>query len=152
MKNSANTYGSIPRFLHWVNALLIILVWFSSNIDDDSILFYWGHMMLGIATLVFTLAQIIWFFVDKKLDPLPDLPKWRKIAIHWNHILIMLIAFLVAASGIFLWQTDQFEDFHELLSIGLVLLFLMHVAGTFLYQFTKGKTLARMGIKFLDKK
>ncbi|MCP4142301.1 MAG: hypothetical protein GY755_18855 [Chloroflexi bacterium] len=151
MKNSALSYGLIARFLHWGNAILLILVWLSSNLDDDNVLFYAAHILPGLVALAFTILQAVWFFVDKKPDTLPDLPSWRKKAIDWNHWLIMLVSFLVTTTGVLLWQTDGGEDLHELLSSALVVLFLMHVVGVFLYQFTKGNTLNRMGIKFFDR-
>jgi cytochrome b561 len=151
MKNSANTYGKISRFLHWGNAVLLLIVWIASEFDDDGILFYWSHMQLGIAAFFLTLVQILWNFIDKTPKELPEMPKWRRIAIDWNHKLILLVALLGSGTGFFLWKTDQFEDMHEIFGTALVFLFIMHVAGTFLYQFTKGNTLARMGIKNLKK-
>lgn len=151
MKNSAITYGKVARLLHWVNAILLVVVWLASDSDDDSLIFYWGHIMAGLAALAFSSIQIVWHFADKTPDPLPDLPNWRKKAIDWNHWLIMLMAFLGTTTGVILWQTDRLEDFHELLSSALVLLFLIHVGGVLLYQFTKGDTLGRMGIKFFSR-
>ena len=146
MRNSSLTYGSAARTLHWINSLLLVIVWLTSNIEDDSTLFYWGHIILGLVALVFTALQIIWHFADKTPDPLPDLSNWRKNAIKWNHWLIMFTALILAISGVILWQTDNAEDLHELLSTALVLLFVMHLGGIFLYQFTKGNALKRMGI------
>ncbi len=151
MKNSATTYGYIAWLLHWVNAILLIGVWLTSNLDDDSPLFYWGHIIAGLAALAFTIAQIIWHFADKTPDPLPDLPAWRKLAIHLNHWLIMLTALLGSSTGVLLWRMDRLEDIHELLSWALVLLFLMHIGGVLLYQFIKGDTLSRMGINFFSR-
>ncbi len=151
MKNSALSYGMIARFLHWGNAILLIFVWFSSNFDDIPKTFYAVHILPGLVALAFTVLQILWFFADKTPQPLPDLPAWRKKAIDWNHWLIMSVSFLTTTSGILLWQLDRGEDIHELFSSGLVLLFLMHVAGVFLYQFTKGNTLNRMGIRIFDR-
>ena len=152
MKNLAQSYGYFARLLHWINAILLIVVWLSHNLDDDGVLFYWFHIVAGLAALGFTTFQIIWHFIDKSPDPLPDLPTWRKVAIDWNHWLILITAFLGSASGVILWQTDQLEDIHELLAVVLLLLFLMHVGGALLYQFTKGDTLGRMGIKFFSKR
>jgi len=151
MKNSALTYGSIARWLHWVNAILLIVVFLTSDLEDGSPLFYWGHIMAGLAALGFTTVQIVWHFADKTPDALPDLPNWRKMAINWNHWLIMITAFLGTTSGVILWQTDTLEDFHEFLAAALVLLFLMHVGGVFLYQFTKGDSLGRMGLKIFKR-
>ncbi len=151
MRNSTLSYGYIARILHWANAILLIVVWLTSNFDEDSALFYWGHIMVGLAAMAFTVIQITWHFADKTPDPLPGLLEWRKTAIKWNHWLIMLAALLVTSSGVLLWQTDRFEDFHELLSSASVLLFLLHLAGVFLYQFTIGNTLKRMGINLFDR-
>ncbi len=144
MMNSANKYGLISRALHWTNAFLLIVVYIVSDFDDDSALFYWGHILAGLGALGFTIAHLVWHFVDKRLDELPGLPKWRKLAIDLNHWLIMLTALLGSSTGIILWRTDRLEDFHEFLSVVLILLFIMHVGGALLYQFTKGDSLSRM--------
>ncbi len=151
MQNTANNYGSIARLLHWVNALLLIVAWLTSSFDSDSPLFYWGHIMAGLAALGFTIAQIVWHFANRNPDPLPGLPGWRKLAIQWNHWLILLTALLGTSTGVILWLTDSLEDIHELVSWILVLLFLMHVGGAFLYQFIKGDTLGRMGLKLFNR-
>lgn len=148
MKNSKQTYGSIARILHGVNAILIILVWLSHDLDGGGQLFYATHILLGLVALGFTIAQLIWYFVDRSPDALPELSPLRKMAIHWNHILIMVTATFAGVSGVVLWQLDRIEGIHELMSNALVLLFLMHVAGVLFYQFTKGNTLGRMGLDF----
>ena len=151
MKNTMTTYGTIARLLHWLNALLIILVWATGDLDDSP-LFDALHIWPGVAALIFTVAQIGWHFGDRTPDSLPGLATWRKQAIHWNHWLIMLIALLASASGVGAWLGgDLFEEMHEFMALPLILLFLMHVAGVFLYQFTKGDSLGRMGVKFFSR-
>ena len=146
MNNTRFSYGNAARYIHALNAILLIITWASHDLEGEGQLFFILHIVTGLAALGFTILQLIWHYAAKSPDPLPDLSAFRKAAIHWNHILIMFTALAGGVTGVILWQLDNLEGLHDLSSNVLIVLFLMHVAGVLFYQFTKGNTLARMGL------
>lgn len=161
MEQTRTTYSFFARQLHWINAILLIVTWGLHDVMEGNDALLRLHILIGTVALVTTVLQFVWYLVDKKPAELADLTPWRKLAIHWNHRLIMLAAFLASATGLGLTlgsglgllpsiaemdniRRNIFHEPHEIASNGLLLLFLMHVVGVLSYHFTKGNTLGRM--------
>ncbi len=170
MKSNSTAYGKVARLLHWISALLIIVLWIMGKVMTNSEVasLYKTHVALGLLVLVLTAVRIVWFFVDNHPTDLPMLG-WQKQAFVWNHRLILLVTILLVSSGVGILllseiglspanvTPDLIQDVpplgvHHFSSLLMALLFLMHVGGVLRYQFTKGDTLGRMGINFLQRK
>ncbi len=146
MKTQSTTYNLIPRLLHWINALLILILLLSAEAAEGRGLGYQFHIVLGSLSLIFTIAQIGWYLFGPKPTALQGLSPLRKIAFDWNHHLILLAALFATVTGaIIVWGGGgALGDLHEAASASIVILLLMHVAGVLYYQFFKGNTLGRM--------
>lgn len=161
MESSRTTYGVAARYLHWINAILLLGAFALHDFMEGNATLLWLHVVLGTAAFVVTAAQAVWYVVDTPPAELPGLAPWRKLAFTWNHRLILLAAFLACATGLGITLSSGvgllptvadlstvrggfFEEPHEITSQAMMLLFVMHFVGVLFYQFTKGNTLGRM--------
>ncbi len=159
------TYSAVARYLHWINAALLIVTWLLHEVMEDNPSLLRLHIMFGTVALVVTAIQIVWYLVDTPPAQLPDMSPWRMAVFKWNHRLILLAALLTTATGLGITLNNGlglfpsassldnlrevfFNEPHELLSTLLLLLFLAHVVGVLSYQFTKGNSLGRMAPLF----
>ncbi len=168
--SSNKTYSRAGVTLHWVSALLILSMWpLGKLMDDDAATskLYTLHIWLGLTVTVLTLTRVFLHFRQDQPDPLA-MPRWEAILFKINHLGLYLMVLLSSGSGIaMLIQAGHlplpgtpatpklFDDlrpaeFHEIPANLMMLLFLMHVAGVVFFQFTKGKTLRRMGVPIGD--
>lgn len=108
--NSAERYGAVTRFLHWVIFLLFIYQYVGANlmtrIGTGKTLFwltqgdyYHWHKSIGLVALVLAASRWMW----RKLTPLPDwaptlTPAERTIS-HWNETLLYGCMMLMPISG-----------------------------------------------------
>lgn len=169
MPQTVTTYSFFARYVHWINALLLIITFALHDVMEDNPFLLRLHILIGTLALVTTVLQGLWYLFDKKPDELPDLTPLRKLAITWNHRLIIIAAALASVTGLGITlgsgmgllpsladmdmvQRNIFHEPHEILSNALILLFLMHVAGVLFYQFTKGHTLGRMAPAIFNRK
>ncbi|MCP4418920.1 MAG: hypothetical protein GY805_20070 [Chloroflexi bacterium] len=169
MKSTSTNYGTLARLLHWTSAILIIVLWIMGKImtNGEVAQLYKLHVTIGLIVLVLTVVRIVWIFMDSRPDDL-TLAGWRKLAFTWNHRLILLISLLLGVSGVSILllsglglspanvAPDLIKDVppvfvHNLGSLLMLLLFVMHVAGILHYQFKEGDTLGRMGLKLFQK-
>ena len=176
MKSSAEKYGRLALSLHWISALLMLVLWplgfIMARMGDSAnrTSLYRVHVVIGLLILLLTIIRVIWHFVDVKIDPPPNLAFWNLKAFIWNHNLLYLFLLVMAASGIAMLQGSGVSlpagnitpdaiaaadvparSGHSLFSKVFLLLFLAHVGGVFRYQFTKGNVLARMGVNWFSK-
>ncbi len=92
-KSTANHYGSIAVTLHWLSALLI-LVLVGSGFRADGLeeantkaASLRVHVPVGVTILLLTLACIIWwFFADRKPASVP-MPSWKDCGSRVVHVL-----------------------------------------------------------------
>ena len=170
MKGNSTNYGTLARLLHWTSATLIIVLWIMGKVmtNGEVAQLYKAHAIIGLFVLVLTIIRIIWIFMDNRPDEL-SMPNWRKQLFVWNHRLILLVTLLLTVSGVSMLLLSGIPLFpvtvspelikdvppvvvHEVSSLLMLLLFLMHVGGLFHYQFTEGDTLSRMGLNIFNKK
>jgi cytochrome b561 len=106
-KSTSHSYGSVAIAIHWLSAILIIILLASgfraANVVDvtakaDALMV---HAPAGITALILTLARIAWWvFADRKPDPAGGVPDWQEKAAKAVHILFYVIILGMAASGI----------------------------------------------------
>ena len=156
--------------IHWFSAILIIVLMLSgmlgNKIAQDSALrlnLIKAHGVIGLVVLVLTVLRLFFYFTAEH-PPLLEMPNWRKQAFAWNHrlIYIVIVALLFSGVGMLISSgiglsplsitPDKIVDstarnIHGILPKLFLALLAMHVGGALHYQFTHGKTFARMCVK-----
>lgn len=144
------------RIFHWLFASLFVAAFLiAKTIDDDSPLFSY-HMLAGLLLGFTVLLRVFWGFVGTKYSRFSSLalhPKdlvayfkeilsggKRRWAGHnpassWAAILMFALALGLGLTGFLMGrgQKETFEDLHELLANGFLVVVLMHVAGVALH-------------------
>lgn len=103
MKSTPERYGHVAMALHWVTALMILLLLISgflsgaSNVAEAKVLLLAFHVPIGLAVLGMTLLRLVWWaFVDRKPRSVPGLPGLARLV----HVVLYLTIFVAVASGI----------------------------------------------------
>jgi len=123
IRNTPTQWGSVTKSLHWLMALLIlvlmILGWTAVNwpLSPTKIdLFVW-HKSLGILALVLVLARILWRLGNPR--PVPDLPAGEQRMASLAHVLLYGLMIAMPLSG---WVIHSAADIFPLKLLGLVTL------------------------------
>lgn len=149
-------YDIPTRLFHWLFAALFIAAFLiAKTVDDESPVFSY-HMLAGLLLAFTVLLRIIWGFVGSKYS------KFKSFALHpkdllsyfggilsgdkrrwaghnpassWATLAMLLLALGLGATGYLMasGQKKAFEDIHELLANGFLVVVLMHVAGVILH-------------------
>ncbi len=105
-KSSATHYGTVAVTLHWLSALLIVILIVSgfraSGMQDSEAKagILQLHVPCGAAILLLTLARIGWWiFADSKPASVP-MPGWQDRSSRAVHFLFYVVILGMAASGI----------------------------------------------------
>lgn len=150
-------YDLPTRIFHWLFAGLFLPGFvIAKTIDDDSIWFSY-HSMAGLTLGFVVLLRIVWGFIGAKhakffnfaLNPQDlmgyfkgilagDKKRWagHNPASSWAAILMMLMALGLAVTGYLMTSgadKESFEDIHELLANGFIIVTVLHVAGIVLH-------------------
>ena len=168
MEIAPTTYGRMTQILHWVSALLILIMWpmgfYMAQASGDVDGLYTAHVALGYLVLLLTLARIVVFVREPHPEPLAGLSPWNERLFMGIHRLMILALFILATSGIGMLALSEISllpsgvsaadiddvaprDGHGLFSRLFLLLLVAHVVGVIRYQVTKGDTLGRMGVR-----
>lgn len=169
VKSTDNHYGSFAIVIHWLSALLVLLLLVSgfraggleASAMKAEILRV--HVPLGIAILLLTIVRLSWWlFMDKKPGPI-DMPQWQQRASTLVHQFLYLVILGMAASGIgmmilseagptlFAGSSNILPDFHEFMprlphGLGarlIVALVIVHACAALYHQFVKSDGLIR---------
>lgn len=107
MKSSEQKYGTGAVLIHWMSAILIVVLigsGFRSGFAEDAVTKAAAlriHVPVAILVLLLTLTRVFWWWrFDKKPSPLPSVPEWQDKIAHWTHRALYLLLFLMLASGI----------------------------------------------------
>lgn len=107
LKSSPDQYGAVAVSIHWLSAILILVVLGSgfnaADADHDvaKAQFLRVHIPAAIAVLVLTVLRIVWWsFADRKPHPLRGLPRWQERLARFVHLALYVIIFGMVASGI----------------------------------------------------
>ena len=170
MKSTTQRFGTVAVLIHWISAILIIVMigsGFRSGFAEDAATKAAAlriHLPVAILVLLLTLGRLVWWWrFDRKPQPLPSVPEWQDSIARWTHSALYLLVLAMLASGIAmsimsglpdaLFGTGAFPELAGLLpraghGIGARLIALVVVlhAGAALYHhwFLKDATLRRM--------
>lgn len=121
------------------------------------------HGTIGLVVFALTALRLFYYFTAEHPAML-EMPNWRKQAFAWNHRLIYIVIVVLLFSGVGMLLSsgiglatvnitpDKIVDslartIHGILPKIFLALLAMHVGGGLHYQFTHGKTFARMCVK-----
>ena len=107
MKSTEARYGWAAVGIHWISAVLVLLLivsGFRSGFAEDptsKAAALKVHVPVAIAVLVLTLARLIWWWrFDRKPAPLHGQPAWQETVARWTHRALYLVLILMLGSGI----------------------------------------------------
>lgn len=157
MKNS-KAYDFPIRVFHWLFALLFVLSFTIGNfIDDDSMLFAY-HMLSGILMVFLVLLRVFWGFVGSTtarfrsflLRPSDLVDYFISLLTNTNKrhlghnpassyaaILMMFFTIGLGSTGLLMSlriYKHFFEELHELLAHGFLIVVILHIVGVLLHQ------------------
>jgi cytochrome b561 len=104
LRNSAEAYGSLAKFLHWAIVLLIVPQYFLAEAADElpngieKLQILNWHKSLGMLVLLLALARIGWKFMNRGL-PGPIGEPWQRKAAAAGHGLLYLLILAQPISG-----------------------------------------------------
>lgn len=173
-KSKPDRYGAVAIAIHWISALLILVMFVSglraANAVDPAakVALLRAHAAIGVSVLVLTLARIAWWFwADTKPAPAAGMPRWQERLATTVHVLFYVVILGMVASGfgmvllsganlvLFGDAPGPLADFwnypprvpHRLGAILILILFVLHLGGALYHQFVRrDRLLARMGV------
>jgi cytochrome b561 len=174
LRNTAETYGSLSKFLHWAIVLLIVPQYFLAEAAEElpngleKLQVMTWHKSLGMLVLMLALVRIAWKIMNKGA-PGPIGNDWQRKAAAAGHGLLYLLilaqplsGWIVSSTGnnpvtLFGWFQfpalvgenhdlhEVMEEVHEVLFFALLTVAVIHVAAALYHHFVlKDGVLRRM--------
>lgn len=107
VKSTSTRYGTVAIAIHWLTALLILLLFttgFLAAAQTDpaaKLALLRAHIPFGVGALLLTLLRIVWWLAADRRPTLPaDQPAWQKFMAKAVHIALYIIILVSASSGI----------------------------------------------------
>lgn len=143
LKNTAENYGSIAKWLHWGTAVLFLgsyvsvyyRHWFTEKETPENWSALQLHLSIGITIAVIVVLRIIWRLTNRVPDPVPG-TKLEHLAAHVGHLALYAIMIIMPLTGyigtgvnteyFFMFEIPKFQDtalFSMLVSDGLGMTF-----------------------------
>lgn len=170
MKSTPTRYGTTAIVIHWLSALLIIVLigsGFRAGFSSDAATKAAAltvHVPVAGTVLLLTIFRLIWWWkLDTKPTPLPGIPTWQETVAKWTHRALYLLLFVLLGSGIAMSVMSglplalfgdaplpELADFpprapHGIVARVLVALVVLHAAAALQHHFLlKDGTLRRM--------
>jgi cytochrome b561 len=164
LRNTADTYGSLAKFLHWAIVLLIVPQYFLAEAAHDlpngveKLQLYTWHKSLGMLVLLLALVRIGWKLANRGL-PGPIGEPWQRKAAAAGHGLLYLLILAQPLTGwlmssaanypvtLFGWFQfpaligenhdlhESLEEVHELLFTLMLVVVAVHIAAALYHHF-----------------
>lgn len=105
LKNTADSFGLVSRFFHWVMALLVIgllavgIYMTRQDPSPDVFKLYGLHKATGFIVLILAVLRLIWSLINTRPALLGLSTKLEKLSAHGAHILLYLCLFGMPLSG-----------------------------------------------------
>jgi len=103
--NSTVKWGWPAKTLHWVGALIILLLlghgWWMTHMAPrpDRLAHYAGHSALGYDFMVLLVLRLLW----RWMNPVPELPselkRWERISARVGHVSLYVLMLVVSITG-----------------------------------------------------
>ena len=107
LKSTTERYGAMVVSMHWLSALLIIVLIASgfraANTIDAAAkaAILRVHVSIAVAVLALTVLRISWWWgFDRKPDPIARSPHWQERTAQAVHLLFYVVILGMIASGI----------------------------------------------------
>ncbi|HET7204729.1 MAG TPA: cytochrome b [Steroidobacteraceae bacterium] len=106
LRNTAEAYGSLSKFLHWAIVLLIVSQYFIAEAAEDAgkdtperaSLMGW-HVSFGMLVLLLALVRIAWKIANKGQPAVLGQVAWQRKAATAGHGILYLLILLQPLSG-----------------------------------------------------
>lgn len=106
LRNTAEAYGSLAKFLHWAIVILIVGQWLLAELAEDAgkgtperaALMGW-HISFGMLVLLLALVRIGWKIVNRGQPAVLGEVIWQRRAASAGHGLLYLLILLQPISG-----------------------------------------------------
>ncbi|MCR6628581.1 MAG: cytochrome b [Magnetospirillum sp.] len=174
MSASPLSYDPVAKSLHWLTALLIIVLWgVGLTLEDLPKGDLRGqviglHKAFGVVVLALAVLRLAWRGSKGAPDLPADMPAWEKLAAKLGHAGLYVLMIALPLDGILMSQSggrpvsvfglelptlvgkDEglhhlFEEGHELLAWGLAVVVVVHVAAALRHHIVlKDQVLRRM--------
>lgn len=143
IKNTADSYGAIAKWMHWTTALLFLgsycsfyyRHWFTEPKTTENMIAFQLHLSVGVTIGVLVLLRILWRLMNRVPDPELGTALEHRLA-HAGHLALYAIMILLPLTGylgtggstnfFFLFEIPKFADtplFTFLVSDGLGMTF-----------------------------
>lgn len=169
LKSGPDRYGAVAVSVHWISAILILILLGSgfqaANAIDPAAkgAFLRLHIPMAIAILLLTLFRIAWWWLfDRKPEPVQGSPASQEWLARIVHVAFYIIILGMVASGIGMMilsgaaldvfaGSNTLPDFNEFLprvphgigAVLLVALLVAHVGAAFYHHFVRRVGLIR---------
>lgn len=107
LKSTPTRYGSVSVAIHWLTALLIVLLFTTgllaaAQVDPAAkVALLRAHIPMGAGVLLLTLFRIVWWWVaDRRPEPPARQPGWQEVTARVVHVGLYLVVLVAASSGI----------------------------------------------------
>ena len=178
LRNTADTYGALAKFLHWTIVILIIaqyvIIEAAEELPDglEKLTMITRHKSIGILVLGLALVRIAWKLVNKG-QPVPvQMPRPQRIAAAASHGLLYLLILAQPISGwmmssaanypvtFFGWfqlpalvganeaMHEFYEEVHEFLFTALLVVTVVHVLAALYHHFLRKDDTLRRMLPF----
>ncbi len=174
MDQESDSYGFIPRYIHWTTALLIMGLLFAGFImtdlpfSDTKLKVYMLHKSFGLLVLGLVVFRILWKLSTPKIKPLGTHQAWEKVLAKITHVLLYFAMFALPLSGWVMSSAGEFpvsffglpvpalmaknpeafeaaRNAHELLAIAIIIIVGLHLAGALKHHvIDRDRTMMRM--------
>lgn len=173
MNRKVAFYSKGAQIMHWLSALLIIILWplgmVMTRMEEGSgqKQLYKVHIAIGLLVLLIALLRIVWRVVNQSPNAPTGLSSVQvrtyKIAHIFQYIILLSLTLsglgmiLVAGFGLFVgdFPFEALEgippqSIHRISSRIFIVLLVMHLGGVIRHQLTNGNVMTRMGIRLSD--
>jgi cytochrome b561 len=105
LRNTAKTWGSLSRWLHWGLGITIIGMiaygWWMNHFParPDRYFYRSIHADIGYVVLLLTVIRLIWRAANPTPELPGDTPRWQRVGAHISHWALYLVTLLVATLG-----------------------------------------------------
>lgn len=178
LRNTADTYGALAKFLHWTIVILIIaqyvIIEAAEDLPDglDKLTMVTRHKSIGMLVLGLALVRIAWKLVNKGQPGPVQMPRPQRIAAAAGHGLLYVLVLAQPISGwlmssaanypvtFFGWFQfpalvganeglhELYEEVHEFLFTTLLVVTVVHVLAALYHHFIQKDDTLRRMLPF----